>query len=92
MGDPLRDLVSGAIILGNLVVGLFFLRFWKETTDRLFLIFGFAFWLLAVQRISLVLFAGSADAEVYLYLIRLAAFVMIIIAILDKNRIVQQPR
>jgi hypothetical protein len=92
MGDPLRDLVSGAIILGNLVVGLFFLRFWKETADRLFLIFGLAFWLLAVQRISLVLFAGNPDADVYLYLIRLTAFVMIIIAILDKNRAVRQPR
>jgi hypothetical protein len=86
MGDPIRDLVSGGIILGNLVVGLFFLRFWVETADRLFLIFAVAFWLLAAQRVSLVIFAGDPDADVYLYLIRLAAFVMIIVAILDKNR------
>jgi hypothetical protein len=82
----MRELVSGGIIMGNLVVGLYFLRFWKESADRLFLIFAAAFWLLAVQRVSLVLFAGDRDADVYLYLIRLLAFVLIIAAILDKNR------
>jgi hypothetical protein len=86
MGDALRDLVSGGIIMGNVVVGLYFLRFWKETADRLFLIFALAFWLLAVQRVSLVLFAGDPGADVWLYTIRLLAFVLIIAAILDKNR------
>lgn len=82
----MRDLVSGGIIMGNLVVALYFLRFWKETADRLFLIFACAFGLLAVQRVSLVVFAGDPDADVYLYAIRLLAFVLIIAAILDKNR------
>jgi hypothetical protein len=86
MGDPLAGLVSGGIVMGYLVGGLFFLRFWKSSADRLFLIFGIAFWILASQRMLLTLLAGRPEAHVYLYLIRLLAFVLIILAILDKNR------
>ena len=38
-----NHVVSGAIMMGYLVAGLFFLRFWQETRDRLFLIFAVAF-------------------------------------------------
>jgi hypothetical protein len=86
MGDSLAHLVSGAIVTGYLVGGLFFLRFWRSSADRLFVIFAIAFWILAAQRLLLALLAWEADAHVYLYLIRLLAFVLIIIAILDKNR------
>ncbi|CAN5729785.1 hypothetical protein BH23GEM6_BH23GEM6_21620 [soil metagenome] len=82
----MRDLVSGAIVMGYLVAGLFFLRFWRESAERLFLIFGIAFWILAVQRGLLSAMAGDPDTHVYVYGIRLLAFVLIIAAILDKNR------
>jgi hypothetical protein len=82
----MSDFVSGAIVVAYLIAGLFFLRFWKETAERLFLIFGLAFWILALQRGLLSVMAGDPDAHVYLYGIRLLAFVLIIVAILDKNR------
>jgi hypothetical protein len=82
----MRDLLSGGIIAGNLVVGLFFLKFWTQSADRLFLIFALAFWVLGLQRILLTLLAGEPGAHVYLYLLRLLAFVLILIAIIDKNR------
>ncbi|MGH3995692.1 MAG: DUF5985 family protein, partial [Pseudonocardiaceae bacterium] len=44
-------LVSGAILMGYAVAGLFFLRFWQQTRDRLFLIFGIAFIILGLQRL-----------------------------------------
>jgi len=82
----MRDLVSGAIIMGYLVAGLFFFRFWRESAERLFLIFGIAFWTLALQRGLLSAMAGDPGTHVFLYGIRLLAFVLIIVAILDKNR------
>ena len=36
MGDALSSLTSGVLVMGYLIVGLFFLRFWHESRDRLF--------------------------------------------------------
>ncbi|HEV2147701.1 MAG TPA: DUF5985 family protein [Longimicrobiaceae bacterium] len=82
----MRELLSGAIVMGYLLPGVFFFRFWKDTADRLFLIFGLAFTLLAVQRTMLTLLADTPSAHIYLYVIRLLAFLLIIAAIVDKNR------
>lgn len=86
MGDPLNYLSSGLLVAGYAVAGLFFLRFWRETRDRLFGIFAAAFWLLALQRIALSVTRDVAGDQVMLYAIRLVAFVLIIVAIVDKNR------
>ena len=80
-----NHVVSGAITMGYLVVGLFFLRFWRETRDRLFLIFAIAFWILGIQRVALVLTRHMAEGT-GLYLLRLFAFLLILGAIIDKNR------
>lgn len=86
MGDEISALLSGAIATAYLVAGLYFFRFWKDSADRLFIIFALAFWLLSVQRVLLSLLAHDRDAYLMLYVIRLLAFVLIIAAIVDKNR------
>jgi hypothetical protein len=68
------------------IVALFFLRFWRRTHDRLFLAFGAAFALLALQRVVLVITTRWLENSAWLYTIRLAAFALLLIAILDKNR------
>lgn len=78
--------VAGAICLAYLTAALFFLRFWKETHDRLFVIFSIAFAVLAANRALLELFREVHEARSWLYLVRLLAFVLILAAILDKNR------
>jgi len=84
-----RDLsvgFSGAIIFGYFVIGLFFVRFWLHTRDRLFGFFALAFWILAAERIVLL---GTRPADIHnpsLYVTRLFAFLLIIGAIWDKNR------
>jgi hypothetical protein len=82
--DELDPLLSGAVFLGYAVIGLFFLRFWTKSRDRLFAWFAAAFWLLAIERLLLARFAGTDLPAVYL--VRLAAFILIIAAIVDKNR------
>jgi len=78
-------ILAGAIIMGFLVAGLFFLRFWWRTSDRLFLMFAFAFWLLALNH-AVVAFGNVPREELsWVYLLRLAAFSLIILAIVLKN-------
>lgn len=82
----MNDLLSGACIAGYLVVGLVFLRSWRETRDRLFALFAAAFWLLAFQRVLLAMTDQLSENRPYLYLLRLAAYLLILWAIVDKNR------
>ena len=38
----LIDFLSGAVTMGFVIAGLFFLRFWKRTREGLFIAFAFA--------------------------------------------------
>lgn len=86
----MSSFVAGAICFAYLTAAVFFLKFWKETHDRLFAIFSIAFGVLAVNRALLALFREVHEAHSWLYFVRLLAFVLILLAILDKNR--AQPR
>lgn len=78
--------ISGALAMGYLVAAAFFARFHRRSRDRLFLWFAFAFGLLAFQRIALTVTTGWVEDATWLYGLRLAAFLLIIAAIVDKNR------
>jgi hypothetical protein len=82
---PNGEFFSGFLGAGFLVCSLFFLRFWRRTSDSLFLAFGFAFFLLALQQF-LVVFLGLPEEErSWIYVLRLIAFLAIIAAIVRKN-------
>ena len=78
--------ITGVLSAGYAVAALFFLRFWRDTRDRLFLFFAAAFALLMVQRLALTWAAQQGNDTVLLYVIRLIAFVLILLGIVDKNR------
>lgn len=78
--------ISGAMTMAYLVAGLFFFRFWKKSGDRLFIFFAVAFWMLSVQRLALALTSETLEDQTLLYAVRLLAFILILVAILDKNR------
>lgn len=78
--------LMGAIAMAWGVASLFFLRFWRETHDRLFLIFAIAFGLLGSSRVIMAAIEDSQEEHTYLYWLRLAAYVLIFLAIADKNR------
>ena len=71
---------------GALVAGLFFFRFWRESDDRLFAFFGTAFCLLSLSWTLLGLVNPGDEARPYIYAIRLLAFLLIIVGMIDKNR------
>lgn len=84
--DPLFHFLSGAIAMAFAIAGLFFLRFWRRTGDGLFAAFAGAFWLLALVQTLLALTEYSVEERSFIYLIRLAAFVTILLAIWRKNK------
>ncbi len=82
----MTDVLSGVLIAQYATIALFFLRFWSKSRDRLFLMFSAAFWVLMVQRLAIALTQEILEQQAPLYLLRLAAFIVIIVAIVDKNR------
>lgn len=82
----LYDFLSGAVAFGFFVCCLFFLRFWRRTRDQLFLAFALAFALLGLGQSILALADIPTEERGSIYLIRLAAFALILFAILRKNR------
>ena len=82
----MSDVLNGATAFGSLVIALFFFRFWRQTADRLFAAFALAFGIFAVNRFVLALLEEDDEARPYVYLVRLLAFLVIIAAIVDKNR------
>jgi hypothetical protein len=78
--------LGGAIAFGLFAAGLFFLRFWRRTGDTLFLAFSLAFGLLALAQVVIAAVNIYFEDKSAAYLIRLAAFAIIIVAIGRKNR------
>ena len=84
--EALLDFLSGAITAGFAIAGFFFLRFWKRTRESLFLAFAVAFWLLGLGQALLTLTDIPVEERSWLFLLRLAAFSLILVSIWRKNR------
>lgn len=77
--------MSGLVTMGFLAAGLFFFRFWRRTGDSLFAAFAGAFVLLAVNQALAQLIELGREETGWVWLLRLFAFILIIIAIVNKN-------
>jgi len=82
----LFSFLSGAITMGFLVAGLLFLRFWRRTRESLFASFAAAFWLLGLAQALLALTSVPVEERSWLYLVRLAAFLLILGSVWHANR------
>lgn len=78
--------LGGMLAMGYLVAATFFLRYWRRTGERLFAIFAVALVILAVQRALLAANLAIIEDQTWYYGLRLLAFVLILYAIVDKNR------
>jgi hypothetical protein len=72
--------------------GVFFFKFWKASRDVFYLYFCTACWLLAIERVAIIYSDSSfrtptTETAVWIYLIRLVAFLFILVAIVNKNRV-----
>jgi hypothetical protein len=82
----MNDFLAGAIVVLCGVAALHFWNFQRQTRDRFFGLFALAFATLGVS--FLFLAAGHRESEFrpHIFLIRMAAFLLIIAAIVEKNR------
>jgi hypothetical protein len=78
--------LSGAVAFGFILSSLFFLRFWRETRDPLFIAFSISFLLLGTGQMFLALGGIPDEQRSLVYLVRFAAFMLIIRAVVIKNR------
>ena len=85
--EEAKELLLGGIIMGNAVVVLFFIKYWKMTGDRFFLFFAWAFVLEAVCRVILAADIVDSESEPLVYCMRLLSYSLILAGILDKNRV-----
>lgn len=82
----LGAVLGASIATLDLVVALFFLRFWTRTRDLFFLLFALAFAIDGASRLLLTLAQHSDESEPFFYLPRLVMFGFIIAAVAIKNR------
>jgi hypothetical protein len=85
MGTALSVFLSGTATAGLLIAGLFFFRFWRRTSDFLFAAFGAAFLLLAANQAILALANIPLEYRSWVYLLKVLAFGLLILAIVRKN-------
>jgi hypothetical protein len=85
MTGMLIGYLAGAVTLGYLIAGAFFLRFWRRTGDRLFMAFAAAFGLLSLNQLLATLLDAANEGTVYAYALRVLGFLLILWAIIDKN-------
>jgi len=80
------EFLSGAVTVGYLVAAGFFLRYWRKSGDRLFAAFSGAFVLFALNQLLAAALVVVVEPASLVYALRVLGFVIIIAAIVDKNR------
>lgn len=85
MNPPYALFIGGVVAMGYATIGVFFLRFWSQTREGLFLAFALAFWLMAANSALPAILDVPKEEQSPFYLLRLGAFLLIIGAIVRKN-------
>lgn len=88
------DFLNGISVATFAASGVFFLKFWKASRDRFYLLFTAACWLLSFERVVLFFVHDAAasirsaltEASSWVYLFRLAAFAAILMAVVGRNK------
>jgi hypothetical protein len=81
----MEGFLLGVIVTGSLVAALFFLKFWRQTRDYLFLAFAAAFLLEGGNRIGFLFLDAPSEGTSAIYLVRLLAFLLIVGGIAYKS-------
>jgi hypothetical protein len=82
----LEGFLLGLIVTSSLAVGAFFLKFWRKTRDSLFLGFAAAFFIEGLNRLAFLGIDAPNEGSPVVYTIRLFSYLLILAAIVHKNR------
>ena len=81
----IESFLLGVIATASLTAGVFFLKFWRNTRDSLFLAFAVAFMIEGLNRSAMLALGRPHEDQVLVYLVRLFAFLLILGGIVNKN-------
>ena len=81
----IEGFLLGIIVAGSLAAATFFLKFWRQTRDFLFLAFGIAFLMEAINRVGFLFAAAPNEGTASIYVVRLLAFLLILSGIIYKS-------
>lgn len=82
----IQGFLLGIIVTASLTAGVYFLKFWRRTGDPLFMAFSAAFTIEGLNRITYLFLEHPNEGSPAIYVVRLLAFLIILIAIVRKNR------
>ncbi|WP_129781946.1 DUF5985 family protein [Peristeroidobacter soli] len=82
----IEGFLLGIIVTGSATAAAFFLRFWRQTRDTLFLAFAIAFLVEAGNRTAFLWLDNPHEGTPAVYLVRLVSYLLILTAIVMKNR------
>lgn len=82
----IEGFLLGVIVAASLTAGAFFIRFWRQTGDQLFLLFGAAFIIEGLNRIVFLFLENPDEGHPAVFGVRLFAYLLILAAIIRKNR------
>jgi uncharacterized protein (TIGR04206 family) len=82
----IASFLNGVAAMACVAVATFFVRFWRESDDRLFACLAVAFWIFAVNYALLGLLPFADDRRAYAFALRLIGFAAILVGIIAKTR------
>jgi uncharacterized membrane protein HdeD (DUF308 family) len=82
----LEPFLIGMITTASLAAGVFFLRFWRDSKDSLFLAFALAFFIEGLNRATMLFIDHPNEGTPRIYIVRCVAFLIILVGIVNKNR------
>jgi hypothetical protein len=85
MMTPVTQILLGAVIMGDMIAALFFVRYWRLTGDPFFLFFSGSFIAIAVSRVVVDENLPPVGYDPFGYMIRILSYLFIIAGILYKN-------
>jgi hypothetical protein len=80
-----KQFLWGLLAMASPVASLLFLRYGKVTRDRIFLYFAAAFLAMTFNWVGLAILGPDNEHRHFAYMLRLLAFVLILMGIIDKN-------
>ena len=86
LSHPMLDIfLLGFVAATSLIAGLFFLRFWRDTRDSLFLAFAVFFVIQGCSNAVVLQYHPLNAGSLWLFALRLLSVLVVLAAILKKN-------
>jgi uncharacterized membrane protein HdeD (DUF308 family) len=81
----IEGFLLGVIATASITAGVFFLKFWRKTSDSFFLAFAASFIIEGLNRSAVIFVNKPNQGSPWTYLVRLLSLLLILAAILRKN-------